>query len=107
MPKKYLVRVKIYSSQTDVTINQYYAVNKKTLAQLKTLDIENDGSCCGQGGCIACTLSGIRLKYHSHLKINKDTDIAVVNFVCHNQFYKIDELLNYEDSCFYKFNPIN
>lgn len=92
---KYLVRLKIFPlGNFDITVDQYYVVNKKLLIRLKKLDVENDGACCGQGGCVACSFNGIRVKYQKAIKIMNEADMAIANFVCKNNYYEINEFFD-------------
>lgn len=50
----------------------------------------------GQGGCVACSFNGIRIKYQKAIKILNDADMTIANFVCQNNYYKLDELFDFD-----------
>lgn len=64
----FLVDVEIILGRDDkYSLYQKYVVNEEQLLQIKKLDYENEGACCGQMCCLEC--NGIRIVYADHIEI--------------------------------------
>ena len=79
-------------------IYQYYIVGKKNLETLKKFNMTRDPGNCGCYGCIYCALGGFDMKYHSHKKIKNESELAIAKYVCHDQFYELEEFLNPDEN---------
>lgn len=94
---KYLVKIKISFGGKSKTFYQYYIVDGPKLFLLQKLDLDEEGACCGQSRCIFCKMGGGTGKYVSHMEINSQNAV-MANYICENQIFSIDYLLDYVPS---------
>ena len=96
--QKYIARISIYSPQYETTIYEHYILDKKNLDKIKKLDIFDYNACCtkckGNRWCISCIFDGASIKYENYMNIDNEDEMAIAKFVCQNQTYKLDLLLD-------------